>query len=491
MPSFLPRTHRLLPGASSRRRAVPAPGVLPPVFMLLMLLALVVMAPPVHAASDGEQALAEFREKGVVYEGELADYVRRVGARVARAAGVADGEMTFNVLDDASVNAFAMQGGYIFVARGLLAYLSSEDQLAAVLGHEVGHLTARHPQGRKTLARSSAIGSFLLGFLTRSGALYQTAQAYSAAALSGYGRNQELEADGLGARYLRAAGYDPVAMLETIYVLKDQDLFSSQVERRTSSYHGLFASHPRNDRRLFEVIEGGGASVEPPMEIEYEGDYLSIVDGLPWGEVAADGLLRDARYYHGSFGFVLDFPQGWRVTDSATVISATPPHGSRTLLTVELQQIDDPDRTTPEAFFRDKLGLEGRGGREIETDGMPGWMAVVPVESENYELQLLAVIFKDDGAFVIKGENRLQEFEGEFVEGFSNTVASFRRLRRSDLDEATTTRVRVVVARPEDSYASLAREANLGRNGDDRLRLLNGDYPRGEPRAGDRIKIIK
>ncbi|MDZ7826433.1 MAG: M48 family metalloprotease [Gammaproteobacteria bacterium] len=87
------------------------------------------------AASDGEEALEEFRDKGVVLEGELADYVDRVGQRVARAAGVDD--MTFTLLDDSSVNAFAMQGGYIFVARGLLAYLEREDQLAAVLGHEV------------------------------------------------------------------------------------------------------------------------------------------------------------------------------------------------------------------------------------------------------------------------------------------------------------------------------------------------------------------
>lgn len=469
------------------RSLSPAWRALAPALVLLLLCA----APGARAASDGEKALEDFQEKGVVLEGELVDYVRRVGARVARAAGIKDGEMTFNVLDDASVNAFAMQGGYIFVARGLLAYLSTEDQLAAVLGHEVGHLTARHPQSRKTLARGSAVGAFLLGFLTRSGALYQTAQAYSAAALSGYGRDQELEADGLGARYLRGAGYDPVAMLDVIHVLKDQELYSSQVERKTSSYHGLFASHPRNDRRLFEVIQDGGASVEVPAAIEYEGDFLSVIDGLAWGDVAAEGLVRDSRYYHGSFGFVMDFPEGWRVTDSATVISATPPHGSQTLITVELQKIDDPKRATPESFFHDKLGLEGRGGREFETDGMPGWMAVVPVESEEYELQLQAVIFKDDGAFVIKGENRLQEFEGEFVEGFSRTVASFRRLRRSDLEEATTTRVQIVVARPEDTYASLARQANLGAKGADRLRLLNGDFPRGEPRAGDRIKIIE
>jgi predicted Zn-dependent protease len=439
--------------------------------------------------SDGEKALAEFEEKGTVLHGELAAYVARVGARVARAAGLEDGEIVFTLLDDSSVNAFAMQGGYVFVARGLLAYLESEDQLAAVLGHEVGHLTGRHPQERKTAARTSAIGSTLLGFLTRSGALYQTAQAYSAAAISGYGREQELEADGLGAKYLAAAGYDPIAMLEVIRILKDQDLYARQVERRASSYHGLFASHPRNDRRLYEVIRAGGASAEPPERVEHEGDYLALLDGLAWGDAAAEGLIRGSRYYHGSFGFVIDFPEGWRIADTPNAITSNPPHGTRTLVTVELQKLDG--RTTPAEFVTDTLNAETQGGREIEVDGMPGYMAVVPVEGDEYQLRLLAVVFKDDAAYVIKGENRVPGFEAEFVEGFSRTVASFRRMRRSDVEEATTTRVRTVVARPEDSYETLARRADLGRDGADRLRLLNGDYPRGQPRAGDRIKIIE
>ncbi|MEE4361064.1 MAG: M48 family metalloprotease [Pseudomonadales bacterium] len=457
---------------------------------LLLALALACVAGPAAAKSDGEKALAEFEAAGAVYDDERAAYVKRVGARVARAAGLEDGEITFNLLDDPSVNAFAMQGGYVFVARGLLAYLETEDQLAAVLGHEVGHLTGRHPQERKTAMRTSAIGSTLLGFITRSGALYQTAQAYSAAAISGYGREQELEADGLGARYVAAAGYDPIAMLEVIRILKDQDLFSSQVERRASSYHGLFASHPRNDRRLYEVIEAGGASAEPPEAIDYEGDFLSIVDALPWGDAAAEGLIRDQRYYHGSFGFVIDFPEGWRIADTPSAITSNPPHGTRTLLTVEMQKVD-PKKLTPARFLAEELKLETEGGREIEVDGMPGYMAVVPVEGDEYQLRLVAVVFKDDAAFVMKGENRVQDFEGAFVTGFSTTVASFRRMRRSDVEAATTTRIRTIVASPDDSYETLARRTDLGREGADRLRLLNGDYPRGQPRAGDRIKIIE
>lgn len=467
-------------------RFVPsARGVL---VLICMLMAVAGVAPAL--ASDGSKALAEYQEKGLVYDGPIADYVRKVGARVAKAAGEPDGAIHFNVLDDTAVNAFAMQGGYVFVARGLLAYLDTEDQLAAVLGHEVGHLVAKHPAKRKSLAFGSGVGAFLLGFLTRSGTIQQTAQMYSAEAISGYGRDQELEADGLGARYVKAAGYDPAAMLEVIRILKDQDLFASKVQRRVVSYHGLFASHPRNDQRLHEVIAAGGAKALPPTGVRHEGDYLQEIDGLPWGDAAANGLIRGTRYYHGSFGFVIDFPDGWRVTDSATVITATPPHGTTTLVTVEMQKVPDGGKMTPEHFFKEKLGLKPQGGRDFETDGMKGYMAVVPTEGTDYDLQIVAVIFKDDSAYVIKGDNRVKDFENQFVEGFSRTVASFRRMRRSDLEEATTTRVKTIVARPEDTYEALARKADLGPDGADRLRLINGDYPNGEPRAGDQIKTI-
>jgi predicted Zn-dependent protease len=117
-----------------------------------------------QARSDGEKALAEFEEKGAVYAGPLVEYVQRVGDRMLRAAQQDPERYTFTVLDDPSINAFAVDGGYIFVARGLLAYLENEDQLAAVLGHEIGHLVARHPQERKLGSRSARIGSTLLGF---------------------------------------------------------------------------------------------------------------------------------------------------------------------------------------------------------------------------------------------------------------------------------------------------------------------------------------
>lgn len=455
------------------------------VFLLLGL------ASGAWARSDGEKALAEFEEKGSVYSGALADYVAQVGQRMVRAAGQDPERYTFTVLDDPSINAFAVDGGYIFVARGLLAYLENEPQLAAVLGHEIGHLVARHPQERKLASRSSRIGSTILGFLTRSGALYQTARAYSEAALSGYGRDQELEADGLGARYLADAGYDPIAMLEVIRVLADQEEFAREVEGRSVSYHGLFASHPRNDRRLFEVIQAGAAEGVPPERSPSEGPFLSLLEGLPWGAPASDGVLVDRRYYHSGLGFVVDFPESWRVKDSPSALSATAPHGAASLITLELREESDKEDAspTPEAMVVEVMETEIEGGRPFTVDELPAYLAVVKHEGE--ARRLIAVVQKGNRYFVFKGENTHEGFDDAFLRAFSATVLSFRRMRQADLAEATTTRVQLHLATPEDSYESLAAALRLGPRGADRLRLLNGDYPRGQPRAGDRLKVIR
>ena len=459
-----------------------------------VLLVLAVLMGPLgaQARSDGEKALAEFEEKGAVYAGPLVEYVQRVGDRMLRAAQQDPERYTFTVLDDPSINAFAVDGGYIFVARGLLAYLENEDQLAAVLGHEIGHLVARHPQERKLGSRSARIGSTLLGFLTRSGALYQTARAYSEAALSGYGRDQELEADGLGARYLQEAGYDPIAMLEVIRVLADQEEFAREVEGRSVSYHGLFASHPRNDRRLYEVIQAGAAEGVAPPAGATEGEFLALIEGLPWGAAASDGVLVDQRYFHSGLGFVVTFPEAWRVKDSPSALSATAPHGASSLITLELREEESKkgkDLPSPESMVTETLETTLEGGRPFAVDELPAFLGVV--QHDGPARRLIAVVQKGNRYFVFKGENTHEGYEDAFLRAFSATVLSFRRMRQADLAEATTVRLALHQATPEDSYESLAATLRLGPRGADRLRLLNGDYPRGQPRPGDWLKVLR
>ena len=170
---------------------------------------------------------------GLYEDQALQDYVQMVGAKVAKNSHLPDWDFKFTVLDDDSVNAFTTGGGYVYVHRGLLSYMTSEAELATVLGHEIGHVTARHParaQTRGVLASVLATGAAIM---TGSGAVAQLANIGAEAWMQGYGRENEMEADRLGLEYATKTGYRPEAMAEVFKVFKAQESFELQRAKRT------------------------------------------------------------------------------------------------------------------------------------------------------------------------------------------------------------------------------------------------------------------
>ena len=241
-------------------------------------------------AQAHEQVLGEYP---ALDHPALQAYVNAVGQRLAAHSHRPGLKWHFTVVDSPDVNAFALPGGYVYITRGLLAFLNSEAELAGVLGHEIGHVTARHgvrQQSAATVATGGAIlGSILLpGMDNQAGAtLMQTmARAWTA----GYGREHELEADRLGAVYLAKAGYDPRAMIEVIEVLKNQERFEAEQARREGrearSHHGAFATHPGNELRLRLIIAEASKHAVAQPRVGRE-DYLRQLDGVVFGEFGA------------------------------------------------------------------------------------------------------------------------------------------------------------------------------------------------------------
>ncbi len=197
-----------------------------------------------------QQVLEQY---GVYDNEELQRYVQDIGARLAEKSHRNNLIYRFTLLDSKDVNAFALPGGYIYITRGLMAYLNSEAELAAVLGHEIGHVTARHAVRQYSATQMANIGATLGAILIpgmNQSVTNQLVQAFGTALLRGYGREHELEADRLGAEYLARADYSPQSMLDVIRVLKDQESFETQLAkaegREPRIYHGLFSTHPDN-----------------------------------------------------------------------------------------------------------------------------------------------------------------------------------------------------------------------------------------------------
>jgi predicted Zn-dependent protease len=228
----------------------------------------------------GRQAHRDILKKQRPYNNaRLQAYVSSLGQQLARKSHRNALAYTFTVLDDPNVNAFALPGGYIYVTTGLMAYLNSEGELAGVLGHEIGHVTARHGVQQASAGMAANVLVDLIS--KKAGGDSKVLNQLGSAMLSGYGRKHELQADRLGAEYLAGVGYSPRNMIDVIGVLKAQEVYAARQQgRRGGSYHGLFSSHPSNDQRLQEVVNAAKKIKSAGSRSANRNAYLRQINGL-------------------------------------------------------------------------------------------------------------------------------------------------------------------------------------------------------------------
>jgi predicted Zn-dependent protease len=422
---------------------------------------------------------------GIYNNPELDAYVRQVGERLLRESGITRPEFTFTLLDSPDINAFAMPGGFIYVNRGLLAYLDTEAELAGVLAHEIGHITENHHSRRQTQQVTSKVAAVSAYILTGSGDVYDAASMYGAEIISGFGRDMELEADSAGAEYLHQSGYDVDSMLSVIGVLKDQEQYR-RVQAKASgkpsgTYHGLYASHPRNDLRLQTVIKAANKLDidEMPENPELPGEYRRQTEGLVYG-ASAEAQNEPDRFYHNKLNFTFAHPPGWTVRQSSREILATSADGSRTL-TIGLAKID-PNQDTEASLIAGAQGDVTEFER-LEQFGLTGSTAIA---SSGEQAVRLAVI--DHGyRFLLQGEAPvLAEADAEF----RTIIDSFRPLTGREKITGTSHTLHYIQAPRGATFASLASSVKLP-DAENQLRLINGYYPSGEPRTGDWVKVIR
>lgn len=456
-------------------------------------LALAVVVPALPAlAGPGEKMLEEFEGKNRLYPDERWQrYVQEIGARILAQTPDAGKEYHFYVLDTDQVNAFATGDAYIFVSRGLLAFLQSEDQLAAVIGHEIGHVVGRHMRKRKiTNIAGKSLGLFGWLGMGRPELMYEVTDPLTKLLVSGYGRDMELEADRLGGEYMARAGYNPESVIDSVWVLKDQQLFAKKVNQKPVTYHGLHATHPRNDKRLHDAI--AYARGHAPDELaEPVGDFWDLLDGLTFGDEAARGLVRDGSFYHGGLRLVLPFPEGWDIKGQQTQVSGTAPGGKAAAsITFSLQEY--VKRRSPAEYVTRVLKRDDvASGEELQINDMAAYIGEIDTTESNVQVQLIAVLYRARDVFLFKGECGPQGDPEKFREQFRQTLEGLRNMTAADSKMANARRIEVVVAKPDQSYEDLAATSALPQFPVETLRLLNAHYPNGEPRAGDLVKIVR
>lgn len=397
------------------------------------------------------------------------------------------------VLDSPEINAFALPGGYIYITRGIMAYMNSEAELAGVLGHEIGHVTARHGVRQHSVGTLTGIGATVATILTGSSAVGEAANYGGTALVRGYGREHELEADRLGAEYLARVGYDPEEMINVVGILKDQEDFDRQLAkeegREPRSYHGTFSTHPSNDKRLQEVIRAANKFDTAATRKANREEFLNYIDGMVVGPSAKDGVLRENKFYHKELNIYIEFPLGWKIHNLADRILAI---SSGQDVQMQITLTDMSKRQTPKEYLNEQFKGNLRDGQDIKTNDFKGYTGITTLKTSNGKLpSRVAAIFDGKRIYQIMAVSRHEDALERYDTTTLHTVESLRKLKKNEAILAKAKHINLIRAKSDDTFESLAKRSVLSHHPIEQLRLLNGMYPDGEPEVGQLMKIIK
>lgn len=284
-------------------------------------------------------------------------YVRAVGMRLARVSERPNLPWTFRVIDDPVVNAFAIPGGHIYVTRGILAHLNSEAELASVLGHEIGHVTARHSVTQMSQQQLAQLG-LVVGV-----ALKPDLARYAGVASQGlqllflkYSRDDESQADQLGLRYMRRGGWD-VHQMPDVFSLLDR-VSQAGGGGRVPDW---LSTHPNPVNRRGAIEHAIAALPADSLGTVVNHDaYLREVDGVVFGDNPRDGFFRGSEFLQPDLRFRITFPQGWTTQNQRQAVLAVSPQQDA------IEQLSLSDQATPEAAaqaFFSQQGVRGTAGR--------------------------------------------------------------------------------------------------------------------------------
>lgn len=432
------------------------------------------MSPSDEIRIGAEQHPKILEEFGGAYDDpELGAYVATLGARLAAASERPDLNFTFTILNSPVVNAFALPGGYVYISRGLMTLANNEAELAGVIGHEIGHVTARHAAERYSRSVVIGLGATLLGAISGERAVSDLANLGGGLYLRSYSRDNEFEADSLGLRYMTAVGYEPGAVAGFLSSLGAKTELDARLRGSDADPNAfnLLATHPRTIDRVRQAQQAIGALM--PGRVERE-PYLRRIDGMLYGDDPAQGFVRDRSFIHPVLRFKFTAPPGFTLLNSKDRVEgrngdqmAMVFDGAREASGVSMT------RYLTNSRWSGRLQLSGLQGFEV--NGLEAATATAPVPNRQGKLAYRLVVIRASATQIYRfvflaSPSTLDANEEEL----RRTTYSFTLLSEAEAAAYRPHRLRVVTVRPGDTVASLADRMPEGPERRQRFLVLNG-----------------
>ena len=438
------------------------------------------------------QLLAEF---GGAMSGSHAQYVQQVGQNIAVQSGLGNARESFTVslLNSPVNNAFAIPGGYVYTTRQLVALMNNEAELAAVLGHEVGHVAARHSQRRQAAAQRNtllgAAGAILSGVLLGNSGL---GQQLGQAALQGsqlltlsFSRSQEEQADQLGVRYLSQAGYDPMAMSTVLESLARQSALDAQLQGRDNANLPEWAStHPDPASRVRDVATMAAGLPGTTLNRDV---FLRNIDGLTYGDDPSQGVVEGREFIHPDLRFAFTAPQGFYLVNGSDSVSINGQSGQAEL------RVAQSSGSLTQFVSRAFQSLAGQGqsiSPQIQTttvNGLPAAYGIARANSGGNQLDVM--VFAYD-----MGGGQTYYYQAIAPAGrsgvFTPMFESFRRISTAEANQVVPRVIDVVTVQRGDTVASLSRRMAYSTGQEARFRVLNALDSNEGLQAGQQVKLV-
>ncbi len=430
------------------------------------------------------------REMGVYHDPRLQEYVQSIGMTLARASERPNLPWHFTVLDSPAVNAFALPGGYIYLTRGILPFLDDEAQLAGVLGHEIGHVTARHSAQQYTTQTGAGIGLMLLSiFVPESRPFQGVAEQAAGLLFLKYGRDDELQADGLGVRYAARTAWDPSGVQHMLNTLSRLD----KAAGTTKGVPNWLSTHPTPQDRVqkIDVAVREALATVPASKLATNRDtFLQRVEGVIYGDSPSQGVLRGSTFLHKDLRFAMTFPPEWEVKNTQQNVIAKPPEAEEYLVLQLIQQPQGSLQQIAQASMAN-AGWQQVSGQRTRVNGLDAYVGTYQGNMQGLGTvgTLAAHIVHENRVFVLAGLAPADGFRRAAQE-FERTIQSFRPLTPAEAENIRPNRVELYTVRPNDTWASLARRANDPAVTPATLAIMNDHDPNQPPRAGERIKVV-
>ncbi|MGP8231417.1 MAG: M48 family metalloprotease [Methylovirgula sp.] len=436
------------------------------------------------ASAENQKMIALFG--GEYHDAAAEQFVNGILLKLAKAGDNPEQPYQVTLLNSPVVNAFAMPPDRIYVTRGLLALANDASEVAAVMAHEIGHITARHAALREEEEKRAALISQAAAVI-ESRQKGEEVEAVQRRTLASFSRQQELDADEIGIRVMAKAGYDPYAAVRFLTTLGRDSVLRASLFGQGSdvSKPDLLATHPSTPERVARAQQVAAEFGPPGTGTTDRIAYLAAIDGIMYGDDPSDGAIRGTTFIHPRLGFLFVAPDGFVLENSAQAVLGVKAGGREAL---RLDSVRLEPSVTLESYISSGW-IDGLLPSTIETltvNGMPAVTASARAGEWNFRV----AVIRFQGDQVYRLIFAIRSLDADAEKRFRASIDSFRRTTSDEAQDVKPLRIVIVTAQPGDTVESLSNKMAVTDHPLEHFELINGLTSAGPLSAGEHYKIV-